>query len=92
MRVDLEAMRADALAVVEDATPSGWTNTLLRNPWGEERCPCCSVQITVERMAVAVLTKRFYRLRTILFTMTIVCDSCVADRNRLDGLSAMTFE
>ena len=90
--VDVEAMRADAQAVVEAATPPGWQATMLRNPWPEEWCPSCGVEITVESMGVAALTKRLGRPRVLLFTLTIVCEHCAEDSDRLDALAERTFE
>ena len=90
--VDVEAMREDARAAVDAATPPDWQAVMIRSPWDDSRCPSCWVEITVESMGVAALTKRLERARAILFTLTVVCDRCVRNPFRLGALAAQTFE
>lgn len=89
--IDVEAMRADAQAAVEAATPVGWQAMMIRSPWSEQHCPACDVAITVENLGVAALTKRLERPRVLLFALAIVCDRCVSSSYRLGTLAGRTF-
>lgn len=90
--VDVDAMRADAQAAVDEATPEGWRAIMLRSPWEQERCPGCWDHLTVDNLAVAALTWRLERTQTLLFSLTVVCDQCVRNQVQLDHLAERTFE
>ena len=77
--IDVEAMRADARATVDAATPPGWQVVMIRNPWPEAECPFCGSPIAVHNMGVAALTRPLQRARVVLFVLAVVCDACVGE-------------
>jgi hypothetical protein len=92
--IDVEVMREDARDAVEAATPPGWVAVMIRSPWHEEDCPSpgCGTHIHTGNLGIAVLTKKLHRVRTLLFTLTVVCEDCASDRDRLSLLSVLTFQ